>query len=75
MLKIPAGALTALVGIVLMQSDILFLEAQAGTALAAYAIFFGIAQDVVTRLVDQRAREVTDSADPAEGGSDMPAGG
>lgn len=72
MLKIPAGALTALVGIVLMQSDILFLEAQEGTALAAYAIFFGIAQDVVTRLVDQKAREVTEAA---EGSNDTRANG
>ena len=65
-LKIPAGALTALAGIVLMQSGVLFLQPQAGTALAAYAIFFGVAQDVVTRLVDRKAREITEAADPVE---------
>lgn len=65
-LKIPAGALTALTGLVLMQSGIIFLEPQEGAALGAYAIFFGAAQDVITRLVDRKAREITEITDPVE---------
>jgi hypothetical protein len=68
-LKIPAGALTGLAGIVLMQSGVIFLEPQEGTALAAYAIFFGAAQDVITRLVDRKAREITETADPVGAGT------
>lgn len=66
LLKIPSGALTGLLGVVLMQSGIVFLEPQSGGALVAYAVVFGAAQDVVTRLIDRQAGEIAKTVDPRE---------
>lgn len=66
LLKIPSGALTGLLGVVLMQGGIVFLEPQSGGALVAYAVIFGAAQDVVTRLIDRQAGEIAKTVDPRE---------
>jgi len=73
LLKIPAGALTGLLGLVLMQSGILFLEPQLGNAAVAYVIFFGAAQDVITRLVDRKAGEIAGAAGEVIGSEPSPA--
>lgn len=67
-LKLPAGALTALFGIVLLQSEIVPpLSAVSDAKLAAYAIIFGFAQEAVTHLVDRRASDLLLKAEPLEG--------
>jgi hypothetical protein len=64
-LKVPAGALTAVFGIVLLQSSIIpGLKAVDETALGAYAVLFGFAQEALTRLVDNKAGELIDHAQP-----------
>jgi hypothetical protein len=72
MLKIPAGALTAIIGL-------LFIEAGFAPGLSnldsqpqilAYAILFGYAQQIITRLVDQQGQTLLNKAPP----DDQPAG-
>jgi hypothetical protein len=64
-LKVPAGALTAVFGIVLLQSSIIpGLKAVDETALGAYAVLFGFAQEALTRLVDNKAGQLIDQAQP-----------
>jgi len=67
-LKLPAGALTALFGIVLLQSGILPpLSVAPNTKLAAYAIVFGFAQEALTHFVDRRAGQLLSKSEPASG--------
>jgi hypothetical protein len=55
-LKVLAGAATALLGIVIVQSQVIPGLATANDkALAAYAALFGFAQESVTRFVDRQA--------------------
>jgi hypothetical protein len=64
-LKVPAGALTAVFGIVLLQSSIIpGLKAVDETALGAYAVLFGFAQEALTRLVDNKAGQLINQAQP-----------
>jgi hypothetical protein len=58
-LKLPAGALTALFGIVLLQSGIIPpLSTAPNSRLAAYAVIFGFAQEALTRFIDRRAADL-----------------
>ena len=53
-LKIPAGALLALFGVVLLQSGLLpLLTPAADGQLVAYAMLFGFVQETLTRAVDR----------------------
>lgn len=64
-LKLPAGALTALFGVVLLQSSVLpSLVPVTNGQLAAYAVLFGFAQEGLTRLVDQQSNRILDNAKP-----------
>jgi hypothetical protein len=64
-LKLPAGALTALFGVVLMQSEIVPpLRPATGGQIAAYAVLFGFAQEAITRFVDQQSGRILDGAQP-----------
>src|SRR5262249_39208867 len=66
-LKLPAGALTALFGVVLLQSGILPpLSAVADARLAAYAVIFGFAQEAFTHFVDRRARNLLSNTRPLD---------
>ncbi|TMC49802.1 MAG: hypothetical protein E6J14_06190 [Chloroflexi bacterium] len=59
LLKLPAGALISLIALFTMQHDVLgILKPQAGNALVAWAMVFGIAQQAVTRAVDKRANSL-----------------
>jgi hypothetical protein len=62
-LKLPAGAVTALFGIVLLQSSILppLTPVEPGQ-LAAYAVLFGFAQEALTRFVDQQSGRILANA-------------
>lgn len=69
-LKGTTGAATGLLGVLLVQSGIISsLKLQTGGAVFAAAIIFGSAQYLFTRIVDQQAKSILDSAgsrnDPA----------
>lgn len=78
LLKIPAGAVTALVGVLVMQAGILgIVSAQEGAKVLGYATLFGMSQQGVTRLIDRRANELltatspkSDKPQPPEGSGD-----
>lgn len=54
--KAAAGAATALVGVLLLQGGALVgLSKQPGSSVLAYAALFGFAQQILTRLVDEKA--------------------
>jgi hypothetical protein len=57
--KAAAGAATALVGVLLLQGGALAgLSRQPGSSVLAYAALFGFAQQILTRLVDEKAGAV-----------------
>jgi hypothetical protein len=60
LLKLPAGALTAIVGILLVRGEFIpgLSQLDNQPQILAYAFIFGIAQIAVTRYVDDRAQEV-----------------
>lgn len=63
-LKVVTGAALAFVGVLLLQKGLLVgLSRQTGTTLVAYAAFFGIAQQVLTTLVDRRVAELAKKPD------------
>jgi hypothetical protein len=58
-LKLPAGAVIALVGLFVLQHGSLgVLMPQAGDALVAWALLFGVAQQALTRIIDKRANDL-----------------
>ncbi len=64
-LKVPAGALTTLFGVLLMQGGIVVqLTAVQARQIPAYAILFGFAQEALTRFVDGKAAQLLDNAKP-----------
>lgn len=70
LLKGSAGAATGLLGVLLVQSGIISsLKPQAGGGIFAIALIFGSTQYLFTRLVDQQAKVILESAgsrnDPA----------
>jgi hypothetical protein len=70
MLRLPMSGAVALLGIVLLQSNIIAsLKPVHGLELYAYAIFFGYAQEPLLRMIDKRAATVMEPArstnDPA----------
>jgi len=71
LLKLPAGAATALLGVLLLQNGMITgFSAQRSGVISAYAVIFGYAQQLVTRLVDRQAGNVQGPArsrnDPAK---------
>jgi hypothetical protein len=67
-LKLPAGALTAITGLVLLYGKFIpgLSELDSQGQILAYAIVLGIAQHLVTRFVDQRAEDVLGSVPSKE---------
>ena len=68
-LKVPAGALTAVAGLLLLGGGFApgFSNLDSQRQILAYALIFGYAQQLATRLVDDRAQSVLDrvpSKDP-----------
>lgn len=63
-LKIPAGAFTALVGVIVVQSGSFGIDPVSGPEMAAYVILLGAAQELITRLLDQKARSIIEAAAP-----------
>jgi hypothetical protein len=63
LLKIPAGAMTAVFGIVFIQAAIVpSTKAVSVGQLAAYAVLFGFAQEAATSLVDRQAGRLLEQA-------------
>ena len=59
-LKLPTGALTALLGLLLMRGGFVpgLSALDSSAQIVAWAIVFGYAQQLLTRLVDQQAHAV-----------------
>jgi hypothetical protein len=59
-LKVPTGALTAVVGIVLLGGGFVpgFSELDSQRQILAYALIFGYAQQLATRLIDNHAQNI-----------------
>ena len=60
LLKLPSGALTAIMGILLVRGAFVpgLSQLDSQPQILAYAFFFGIAQQFATQFIDRRAREV-----------------
>lgn len=75
-LKGITGAGAAFVGVLLLQGELLIgFEPQNDSRLLAYAVFFGFAQHVLTRLVDQRVNEIAKKGQPDTPAPDDGTGG
>lgn len=62
-LKVPAGALTGLLGALWMQNEVLgVFSAQEGTRILAYVAFFGFAQQALTTFADRQASQLLGEA-------------
>jgi hypothetical protein len=73
-LKLPTGALTALLGLLLMRGNFVpgLSALDSSAQIIAWAIVFGYAQQLLTRLVDQQAHTVLE--DVGGGQNRAPAG-
>jgi hypothetical protein len=67
-LKLPTGALTAVLGLLLMRGQFIpgLSALDSPAQILAWAILFGYAQQLFTRFVDQRATSVLESAGPGD---------
>ncbi len=72
-LKLPTGALTAVLAILLMRGDFVpgLSALDSSAQILAWAIIFGYAQQLLTQLVDRQANTVLDNVRP---GGTAPAG-
>lgn len=66
LLKVPAGAATALLAVILLRGGLAsgVLEPVTGMRAAFYAVVFGISQQLFTGLVDQQASALIGTAGP-----------
>jgi hypothetical protein len=73
-LKVPSGALTGVVGIVLLGGGFVpgFSELDSQRQILAYALLFGYAQQLGTRFIDDRARAVVNSVPSKDSGAKQP---
>jgi hypothetical protein len=63
LLRIPTATVTALIGVLLMQTSTLnVLKPQDGMTVLAYAFFFGYAQEPLMRAIDRQAGAVLNPA-------------
>lgn len=67
LLKLPTGALTAVLGLVLLGGGFVpgFSALDSSGQILAWAVVFGAAQQLVTGLVDRKAQDVLDSVGSA----------
>jgi hypothetical protein len=67
LLKVPAGALTSLVAVLALNSQVVanIVPPASHAGLLFYAIAFGYSQQAATRLVDQKAESVLNQARPS----------
>jgi hypothetical protein len=74
-LKLPTGALTALLGLLLMRGGFVpgLTALDTPAQILSWALIFGTAQQLVTRLVDQQAQSVLDDVGRPEEKAGQPA--
>jgi hypothetical protein len=65
LLRIPAGGAAALLGVLVLREGFASLQPAVGDAAVFYAVVFGLAQHILTRLVDRRAEALL-TGSPAE---------
>ena len=60
LLMLPSGALSALVGLLFVRGGFVpgLSQLDSQPQILAYAFLFGVAQQIVTRLVDQQAQDI-----------------
>jgi hypothetical protein len=62
-LKLPAGAIIALFGVLIFQAGVFTtIKIATPTQLAAYALIFGLAQEAVTNMVDKEAGKLLEQS-------------
>jgi hypothetical protein len=68
-MKLPAGALTAIVGLILIHGEFVpgLSELDSQGQILAYAVLLGVAQHLFTRFVDRRAETVLNSLPSKDG--------
>jgi hypothetical protein len=73
LLKLPTGALTAVLGLLLMRGEFIpgLSALDSPAQIIAWAVVFGYAQQLFTRLVDARGQAILNSVGGAEHGSLM----
>jgi hypothetical protein len=76
-LKVPSGALTAIIGMLLLAGGFVpgLTNLDSQRQILAYALLFGLAQHLVTRVADNRAQQLMDnlpSKDPEARATDPP---
>jgi hypothetical protein len=76
-LKLPTGALTALAGLLLMRAGFVpgLSELDSSAQIIAWALVFGYAQQLFTRLVDSQAQTVLEGASGNTESLEAPRGG
>jgi hypothetical protein len=67
LLKVPAGAGLAFLGVVFLKPGVGGLRPATGDLQYFYAVIFGFAQQTLTQLVDKQARVMTGAASPRSG--------
>jgi hypothetical protein len=67
-LKLPTGAITALLGLLLVRGQFVpgLTALDTSAQILAWALIFGYAQQLFTRLVDQQGQTVLDSVRGAD---------
>jgi hypothetical protein len=62
LLKLPSGALTAVLGLLLMRGEFVpgLSALDSSAQIIAWAVIFGYSQQLFTRFVDERAKTVLD---------------
>ena len=75
LLKLPTGAITALLGLLLMRGQFVpgLSALDTSAQILAWALVFGYAQELFTRLVDRQGQTVLDSVNSAEHPPSAPA--
>lgn len=75
LLKVPAGALTALGALIAIRGDFVpgLSDLDSQEQILAYALVFGYAQQLLTRLIDDRAGAVLDSVPSKDAAVQRPA--
>jgi hypothetical protein len=70
LMKLPTGALTAFIGILLLRAEFIpgFNALESSAQILAWAAVFGAAQQILTRQIDQRAQEVLEDTVGTGGG-------
>jgi hypothetical protein len=68
LLKLPTGALTAVLGLLLMRGEFIpgLSALDTSAQIVAWAVVFGYAQQLFTRLVDERGQAILNSVGGAE---------